>query len=242
MAEAGEAQPSSGMTLAGGPAEVSPPDGVVVRLVDGTVADETPFAGGAIDGEAKIYGAEGWLRRVARFKAGQLAGETVEYDADGNVVARFTFAGGRLNGPASVFVNGRVSQQMHYVDAMLSGEMRSYDAAGALVSVSHFVHGHLDGESTALRLDGSPIRVAHYRKGQLDGEVAEYWDNGKIRQRAQYKDNVLNGPTVTYLMTGEPDQNIIYDNGKPVANRPLTQPQDAPAGPVNWLDRLISGT
>ena len=106
---------------------------------------------------------------------------------------------------------------MNFADGVLAGEMRSYDAAGALAAVSHFT------------------------RGQLDGETVDYWENGKIRQRSRYKDDVQDGPTTTYLITGELEQQVIYENGKPVAARPAAHPQSTQPRPASWLDRLISG-
>jgi antitoxin component YwqK of YwqJK toxin-antitoxin module len=238
MAEAEE--PTIPAAAAGEPL---PTDGVLVhRRDDGSLAEEVPLANGIIDGEVKSYTPEGWLQRVAHFKAGRLHGQTVEFDADGSVVGRFTFADGRLSGPAAVYVNGRLSQQMNFADGVLAGEMRSYDAAGDLAALSHFARGQLDGEATALRPDGSPIRVARYREGKLEGETVDYWENGKIRQRAQYKNDAQDGPTTTYLITGELEQQIIYENGKPVAAKPAARPQNAPPRPAGWLDRLTGGS
>jgi antitoxin component YwqK of YwqJK toxin-antitoxin module len=222
------------------------PDGVIVRSVGDIVAEETPFAGGVINGDVKIYAPEGWLARVAHFKAGQPDGETVQYDKDNNVMARFTFAEGQLNGPTTIYSDNRPVRQMYYLDGALSGEMRSFDAAGTLTSINNFADGQLHGESQALRPDGSPIRIAQYRNGKLDGEVTDYWENGKIRQRAQYRNDVLDGPTVTYLISGDADRQLIYDKGKLVANNTLavaeTAPhQTTPDRPPTWLDRLISG-
>ena len=96
---------------AAGAGEPPPTDGIIVHCRDdGSLAEEVPLTNRVIDGEVKSYVPEGWLQRVAHFKAGRLDGETVESDADGSVVARFSFADARLNGPATVYVSSRPSQ------------------------------------------------------------------------------------------------------------------------------------
>lgn len=219
----------------------SPLDGTVVRRIDDTIVEETPFAGGVIDGEAKTYATEGWLLRTAAFKAGRLDGETIEYDSAGNPLARFTFAEGRLDGPATLYANGRPSQQMTYADGVLCGEMRSFDASGCLIAVAHYAQGRLNGEAKQLRPDGSPIRAAQYRDGMLDGEVVDYRDDGSVRQRALYKDNLPDGPTTTYSATGQLEQQTIFAKGIAGETRPATPESDAKPRSASWIDRLISG-
>lgn len=168
----------------------------------------------------------GTVRRRYTMQGGVLQGVMETFDADGVPESRMSFHQGTLHGPSTIFQAGRPAVQMHYVNGLLHGEVRSFDPAGRLTAVTSFVGGKRSGDSQIFRPDGTLFRREVWHDDQMHGPVEEFNPDGSLLRRSTYVANMLHGEVLTFGAAGTEPERVIFDKG--LAKGPL-----APlAGPV----------
>ena len=174
---AGARPPESGRGDAAA-GKLAPPEQLVVRRgADGAPVEETPFAADAIDGAAKIYGPGGRLVRVARFKAGQLDGETTEYDADGVLAGEMR----------SYDAAGALAAVAQYAGGRLDGQLRVLRPEGSPARVAHYCNGRLSGEASDYWDSGNIRQQALYRDGVQHGPTRTWLVTGEPDREVVYE-------------------------------------------------------
>lgn len=206
--------------------------------------DETPAPTPDVspNGEAARAEARGpdgrLLSAVPLGPGGQPEGEFVAYAPDGAVLMRMTYRGGRPDGPAAVYRDGRLLTEMGYAAGLLDGEMRSYDPAGRLLSVVRYAAGRKNGTMECFTVDGVLLMTAEYRDDRLNGPLVEFRPDGTVRRRALYADDVLDGETVEFHPGGSPAERTLFQAGAAVEGPERFADPDAP-GRTSLLARLM---
>lgn len=184
-------------------------------------------------------GEDGRLLETVTLDAnGALDGPFVAYDDDGQPRMRMNCRGGRPDGPATVYRNGRPEVQMTFVQGRLANEMRRFDGAGRLVSIVRYAAGRRHGLMECRSPEGGPLLSAEYRDDHLNGVWTEFRPDGSIRRRALYRDDLLDGETVEFDPDGRAVQRVVYAAGTVVAT-PQPPPDPAPPKPKPLWRRLF---
>ena len=182
------------------------------------------------------------LATVGLDAAGALEGPFQAYDQAGRPEMRLMCRGGRPDGPATLYRDGRPAVEMTFVAGQLGQEMRCLDAAGRVVSIVRYAMGRRHGLMECLSPEGRPVLTADYRDDQLNGVWTEFRPDGSVARRVQYRDGLLDGETIEYDAAGQPSKRVLYAAGIAVES-PEHSPEPATPEPEArpWWRRLFGG-
>lgn len=144
------------------------------------------------EGSYKSYDSDGKLIEEAAYKNGALDGERRLYYADGSVQSIETFEAGQHNGRFLNFhENGKVQLQGDYLNGNMEGEWRGYYNNGQLKEVVPFLNNNENGTFVEYHENGNLKAEGTYLNGDNEnGELKLYDENGELERIMQCKNGV----------------------------------------------------
>lgn len=212
------------------------PEKVITEDENGSRAEAT-FLDEELNGESKIYDADGNLIQKAVFAKGVLNGPLFAYDSKGHVVQKAYYLNGKLNGEMTLYDEGRMQSQFNYKDDCLHGKTRHYSEIQEIVCVENYKNGEREGVSKYYDRRGNQLVKAPYKAGKLHGMRIEYYTSGDPRERAPYKNDLLEGEVRRYYMDGTIMQKVLYHEGKQIGDL-IEYDQDGNEQKDSWWVRL----
>jgi len=175
------------------------------------------FAGDKKEGIATVYFPDGKVRQTFSYYDGKKEGLSKEYDQDGNIITLleyhndFLVSRERINrldnkklkqGPWKEFyADGKIKAESNFVDDLLHGYYKEYDAKGNLTLTTLYEKGAIVKsdieDETEIEIvnryddTGKLIYSGPYRNNVPVGVHREFGQDGKVTNAFRYNDNGL---------------------------------------------------
>ena len=152
---------------------------------DGSKAAEHAYVDGELHGTLRRWSPTGVEIELGEYRGGRPWGLFVDRDEAGQELART-----QLDAGTGKLVRASSSRRTEsdYVDGLLHGVHREYDADGRLRGESHWAGGEMHGVATRWDESGAKRSEQRYVDGARDGEETR-WRDGHVVERSTYVAN-----------------------------------------------------
>ena len=175
------------------------------------------------------------VKKLHRFKDGQMDGPSVEWHANGQKWFERTYKDGELDGSATEwYEDGRLASERIWNNGDLvavtvwmpngdkcantkfengTGKVYGYSENGQKISEGTYKDGKEEGPQTQYYENGKKFMEYTYKDGQLDGLETLYYENGQKESEVTYKDGNEEGPQTQYYENGKKFMEYTYKDG-----------------------------
>lgn len=189
---------------------------VKVYYADGTVSYSVKYVNGKEEGKGFSYDELGRKTVETDYFNGEVDGKQIEYYPDGKVESDFSYNNGDKHGKAIIyFTNGKVYKDMTYSYSEIEGESSVYDEFGELVYKRFFVDDALVN-FTYKDTKGNFVKPMELPQGNY--KAVCYFQNGKKSLEADYTNGDLNGKRLVYFSNGQLDTEDNFYFGKSIGD------------------------
>ena len=167
-------------------------------------------------GEEITYNSDGAVIKETRYSHGLLHGRQMRTDSRG--VQEFkTYNNGDLvleREHIQRYANGNKKETGAFDSKnKKTGKWTFWNEAGTIVQEEHYLNGMLNGERKVYDADGKPRSTEEYTDDKLNGKRIEYDENKKVTYEYNYSNGELNGLFKAYN-DGKLWRECLYDNGR----------------------------
>ncbi|MGI4851097.1 MAG: toxin-antitoxin system YwqK family antitoxin [Janthinobacterium lividum] len=154
------------------------------------------------------------LRQRATYWQNQLDGPLLIYDRKGNVVRKFIFSKGKLNGLSEFYRDNNLYARLPFLKGVLQGTAIYYDHSGNRIMDIPFVLGEIEGEMIFYGNMGHVVKIMPHEKGKKQGIAKSYYASGSVSKTEPYLNNLLDGNVTQYYEDGRVCSWHLYKGGK----------------------------
>ncbi|OQY00584.1 MAG: hypothetical protein B6I20_08555 [Bacteroidetes bacterium 4572_117] len=195
------------------------PDGYwKTYYVNGKMKSEGLRTNFELDSTWVFYDDKGNISKKISYKYGKKNGYCVEYKFVGDsvklntVVAKELYVNDLRQGISEYYYDdGKLFQQINFVDNQKQGKGIEYDKNGRIISLFKFRHDIMVAKE----------RINRYNKQhEKQGTWKEFFPNGKLKQESYYRKGFLHGYVKTYNNKGKVLLSERYINGELYVEKP----------------------
>jgi antitoxin component YwqK of YwqJK toxin-antitoxin module len=179
----------------------------------GAKAAEHPYVAGQLHGTMRRFAESGQEIESGEYRAGRAWGLFVQHDEAGTELVRSQLESG-TGLLVMVSTSGRTESE--YVEGLLHGSHRRFDADGRLLQQSHWSGGEMHGLESYWDEHGRRLREGQWQRGKQHGKFVS-WQNGEEIERSVWID-------------GEQRSRQLVRAGQPLAPLPPATACDTDAG------------
>lgn len=199
---------------------------------DGTLKHQITFENGIAKGKASFYYPDGTLWEEGVWNEYCWTGEYRLYYPNGQAAYEWTYnqQGHREGEQKYYFENGAVKYKGDWTNGQITGNVEVYDSTGLLVQTR--VYNKEGVFETAKKPDSILPQNTESQPGKSfspfhgTGYHTLYRLNGKVEQKGYFREgNLVNGEAYVYDDEGTLRQIRVYENGKLIKIKPVTQEQ-----------------
>ena len=137
------------------------------------------------------------------FLNGELAGSSIEYYANGQMMSESNYSKGILDGVAKEWYrNGQIKNEMSYKQGLPMGLRTEWSPLGSIESESNYFDGELHGAYTEYYADGTVKSESIYSNSKLHGIRRTWHENGQLATEANYAQGAISGSTSEWSPDG----------------------------------------
>jgi len=131
--------------------------------------------------EVKYYTAKGKLVSQGLMNGKERVGEWLYFqEKSKDVMTREMYVEGKLHGDKiTYYLNGKVTEEMHYENGSIEGPNNYYSPDGVLLKELLFENNELHGPATYYDANGAISIKGQYKRGKKDG-IWKYYKGGKF--------------------------------------------------------------
>ncbi|MBK8805113.1 MAG: hypothetical protein IPO21_00115 [Bacteroidales bacterium] len=202
------------------------------------------YINGVKDGKSYEYDIEGFKIKDIPYKNGQKNGIGFDYDKDGTVIGIYTYQdnillkyervnrfddkGNKLGIWKDFYENGSLKFERNYVDGMLNGVAKSYNAYGQVEKIYKYQENR--------QLEETDIATSFTEPE----ETISYYESGSIKSRGLFKDSLPFGIHRNYDENGTIVSSVIYSNSGAIVSKGIVLDNGLFEG--NWINYHSNAT
>lgn len=115
------------------------------------------------------------------------------------------------------YKNGYISEQAHYKNGKLDGEMKLYYENGRLKEENNYEDGVQSGKARSYYDNGQLEAEVFVKDGKVNGVFKMYYKNGQLHQEGAFKNDERDGVNREYDETGSLLEETVYKDGEIVS-------------------------
>lgn len=188
-----------------------------------------PYKKHILDGPHQIFypsylGKENMKALEAHYHNGLLEGELAEYSENGIKIISTFYLAGQKEGIASIYgPEGRIRLSTEFHQDQQQGVSYEYFPNGNVLKEIHYIDNLKEGEEKTFYETGRLAQLISYEKGNKQGPSKEWDKAGNLLYETCYQHNQLHGICNRYHADGTPSLFQIYNNGKLIEKKQLTE-------------------
>ncbi len=225
---------------------------------NGQIWKAIPYSKNQADGLVQIFKSDGELLQQIHYVQGQRQGYSWRYwdcdhlasqeeyncgklvngqyfDQQGNVVGEVK----QGNGYRAVFGKTHIQELQEYVDGVLEGEVKVFNAEGRLKRIYHVKNGIKHGEEIeyydrlTAALTPQPKLSFHWYEGKVQGLAKTWYTNGNQESQKEMAKNAKNGVLTAWYRDGNLMMMEEYEDDKLTRGDYFKKGERSPVSQVN---------
>lgn len=184
----------------------------------GAKAAEHTYVDGQLHGTMRRFAENGQELEQGEYRAGRPWGLFVHHDAEGKELGRAQLVRGT---GLLVLASDSRRTESEYVDGLLHGKHREFDANGVLLAEGDWSGGEQHGVEVRWDPQGRKHSEEHWKQGQQHGYFTR-WKDGQLLSQSIW-------------INGDERSKQLFRDGQPLAPLPKPTPCDDDPGLSNYL-------